>query len=149
MKYIWHFLLQKTSFETVWGGDKSVICWPYGLSDKEGKVWFSSGDSSSSMQDNGQVNDEEGIVRKLDDVLKNEDVTFIKMDIEGAEMSALRGGRNIIQMQKPKLAICIYHSPGDMLDIPVYLKKLVPEYKIYIRHYTDMMLETVCYAVSK
>lgn len=62
-------------------------------------------------------------------------------------LSALAGAETIIRMQKPKLAICIYHSPGDMLNIPLYIKKLVPEYSIYIRHYTDMMLETVCYAV--
>ena len=81
-----------------------------------------------------------GEVRKLDDVLKGERVTFIKMDIEGSELAALKGAANT-------LAICIYHSPQDMLKIPIYIKSLVPEYKIYIRHYTDMMLETVCYAV--
>ncbi len=88
-----------------------------------------------------------GEVRKLDDVLKGERVTFIKMDIEGSELAALKGAANTIRSQKPKLAICIYHSPQDMLNIPIYIKSLVPEYKIYIRHYTDMMLETVCYAV--
>ena len=69
------------------------------------------------------------------------------MDIEGAEVGALKGGSHIIKKQTPKLAICIYHSPEDMLEIPMQIKELVPEYRIYIRHYTDMMLETVCYAV--
>lgn len=108
---------------------------------------FSSGDSSSSINSE-QDTDTIGIVRKLDEVLENEKVTFIKMDIEGSEMAALRGGSHIIQNQRPKLAICIYHSPEDMLNIPLWIKKLVPEYKIYIRYYTDMMLETVCYAVE-
>lgn len=107
---------------------------------------FSGGDSNSSINGSKESN-MIGEVRKLDDVLKGERVTFIKMDIEGSELAALKGAANTIRSQKPKLAICIYHSPQDMLNIPIYIKSLVPEYKIYIRHYTDMMLETVCYAV--
>lgn len=129
-------------------GNGSITCYPYGLSDEKGEVRFAGGDSSSSIQD-GKIGDMSGVVQKMEEILEGEKVTFIKMDIEGSELPALRGGRNIIQTQKPKLAICIYHSPEDMLNIPVWIKKLVPEYKIYIRHYTDMMLETVCYAVAE
>lgn len=128
------------------GGGGENCCYPYGLSDENGKVSFSGGDSNSSINGSKESN-MIGEVRKLDDVLKGERVTFIKMDIEGSELAALKGAANTIRSQKPKLAICIYHSPQDMLKIPIYIKSLVPEYKIYIRHYTDMMLETVCYAV--
>lgn len=124
---------------------KKIDAYPYGLSDENKRVCFVEGDSSSSITD--EKGDAFGDVRRMDDLLKNERVTFIKMDIEGAETAALRGAEEIIKSQKPKLAICIYHSPEDMLNIPVYLKKLVPDYHIYIRHYTDMMLETVCYAI--
>lgn len=71
------------------------------------------------------------------------------MDIECAETDALMGCKNIIKIQKPKLAICIYHSPEDMLNIPIMLKEMCSDYQIYIRHYTDLMLETVCYAIPK
>lgn len=37
-------------------------------------------------------------------------VDFIKMDIEGAELNALRGGEMSIRRHRPKLAISIYHS---------------------------------------
>lgn len=130
---------------TNWGG-RQTFCYPYGLSNENGKVSFSGGDSNSSINGSKETNTI-GEVRKLDDILKDERVTFIKMDIEGSELAALKGASNIIKSQKPKLAICIYHSPQDMLNIPIYIKSLVPEYKIYIRHYTDMMLETVCYAI--
>lgn len=125
---------------------KNIVCHPVGLSDENKKICFSPGDSNSRIGCNG-CSDAVGTVGRLDDILGDERVTFIKMDIEGAEMSALVGAENIIRTQKPKLAICIYHSPDDMLNIPLYIKKLVPEYNIYIRHYTDMMLETVCYAI--
>lgn len=54
-----------------------------------------------------------------------------------------------IVMHKPKLAICIYHSAEDLWRIPIYIKQLVPEYKIYIRHHTDIQYETVCYAIPR
>lgn len=74
-------------------------------------------------------------------------VTFLKMDVEGSEMESLKGARELIQRDKPKLAICIYHKPEDMVEIPLYIKKLVPEYKLYVRHHTNYISETVLYAI--
>ena len=82
----------------------------------------------------------------LDSIVKDEPVAFIKMDIEGSEMQALRGAANIIRRDKPLCAICIYHKPGDMLEISSYLKQLVPEYQFAIRHYAVTADETVLYA---
>lgn len=87
-------------------------------------------------------------IKKLDDFLPNEQITFLKMDIEGAEINALIGAQELIKTQKPKLAICTYHLPEHFFDIPFYIKSLVPEYKIYIRHHTNTMFETVCYAIA-
>ena len=81
----------------------------------------------------------------LDDVISGR-VTFIKMDIEGSELEALKGARRIISGQKPRLAISIYHKPMDFLLIPEYILSLVPEYKMAIRHYGADALETVLYA---
>lgn len=76
-------------------------------------------------------------------------VTFIKMDIEGAELEALKGCREIIKRDKPRLAICIYHKKEDLTEIPMYIKELVPEYKLYVRHYSNDAGETVLYAVME
>lgn len=76
-----------------------------------------------------------------------EKVTYIKMDIEGAELEALKGAQNIILRDRPKLAICLYHKKEDMWEIPYYIKTLLPEYKLYIRHYSNYECETVLYAV--
>lgn len=61
--------------------------------------------------------------------------SFIKMDIEGAELDTLIGATSIIKKCKPKLAICIYHLPFDFYHILNFLKSLVPEYKFKIRQH--------------
>lgn len=100
--------------------------------------------AGSHMDGNGKIV-VEGI--DIDSVVNHEKVTFIKMDIEGAELKALEGARNTIKMNRPRLAICIYHKPLDVVEIAAYLLELVPEYKFYIRHYASNMWETVLYAV--
>lgn len=85
----------------------------------------------------------------LDEYCKNnniEKINFIKMDVEGAEISILLGAEETIKTFKPKLAICVYHQPSDLVDIPILLKKYVPEYKIYLSHKRPDFLETVIFA---
>ena len=73
--------------------------------------------------------------------------TFIKMDIEGAELNALIGANNVIVNHKPKLAICIYHRPSDLSEIAKYIKQLNSHYRFYIRHYRDYICDTVLYCL--
>lgn len=82
----------------------------------------------------------------LDDYVKNDSIDFIKVDIEGFEMKFLIGAANTITRCKPKIAICIYHSPADFYRIPLYIKQLVPEYKMAVRHHSLGKDETVLYA---
>ncbi|MFB5085894.1 FkbM family methyltransferase [Psychrobacillus sp. PGGUH221] len=77
-------------------------------------------------------------------------VNFIKMDIEGAELNALKGARGVIKRDKPDLAICIYHSPTDLWEIPLWIKTNFPEYKVYINHTDGMFVwGTVCFATVR
>lgn len=115
-----------------------------GIWDSECDITYSVGESQSTV---GAAGEGRGHVVPLDDVLKDEKITFIKMDIEGAEPQALRGARNIIRRQKPKLAVCVYHDFRHLWEIPLYIKSLVPEYQIYLRHHTNLEYETVCYAI--
>ena len=73
-------------------------------------------------------------------------VGFIKMDIEGAERSALAGARGTIARFKPKLAISVYHSLEDLFAIPDLVRKLNPNYRLYLGHYTNHLEETILYA---
>ena len=68
------------------------------------------------------------------------------MDIEGSEEAALKGAIKTIKKHKPKLAICAYHKPDDLCVLPQLIKSMVPEYKLYLDHYTINFTETVLYA---
>lgn len=48
---------------------------------------------------------------------------------------------------RPKLAVCIYHKPEDMITLPQYIRSLVPEYRSYVRSYSNADNEMVLYAV--
>lgn len=77
----------------------------------------------------------------------NERVTFIKMDIEGAECEGLLGARQHISNEKPKLAISVYHKMDDIWNIPSLILEMNSNYKFYLRHYSLSSEETVLYAI--
>lgn len=109
-------------------------------------LFCSTGSSTSYFTENENEATERLDVVSLDETIK-EKVTFIKMDIEGSELKALEGAKNLIQNCKPKLAICVYHKVEDIIDIPTYIKSIVPEYRLYLRHYSNFDHETVLYAI--
>lgn len=121
-----------------------VELYPYGVWNKETTLCFHGEGSSAKIDTTG----EEQIEAVSIDGLVIETATFIKMDIEGSELKALEGARNTILKYKPKLAISIYHKPEDIITLPSYILELVPEYKLYLRHYSNYFAtETVLYAV--
>lgn len=116
-------------------------------SEKDTLLFDASGDVAAHINQNlvdGSVVPVEAVDKIVD---PNDRVTFIKMDVEGAELESLKGAKNTIRKYKPKLAICIYHKPEDMVKIPLYIKSLVPEYHLYIRHHSNGWCATILYAV--
>jgi FkbM family methyltransferase len=77
-----------------------------------------------------------------------ERIDFIKMDIEGCELAALKGAQQTIRRYHPKLAICLYHKVDDFTTIPQYLKDAFPFYSFYLGHYSIHAEETVLYAID-
>lgn len=111
--------------------------------DREDNLKFHMNGTSSAVSEDGNFNIE---VDSIDRICKKP-VTFIKMDVEGAEYKALLGARNVIEKYKPKLAICMYHKPEDIWELPWLILRLNPEYKFYLRHYSFADVETVLYAI--
>ncbi|PLR90842.1 FkbM family methyltransferase [Bacillus sp. T33-2] len=101
--------------------------------------------SASGLSDGGDIK-----VRavKLDEII-DERVTYIKLDVEGAEYSSLLGAERLIKQYSPKLAVCVYHDQADFWRIPELVLSFNPKYKVYLRHYTEGVLETVMYFIMK
>lgn len=86
-------------------------------------------------------------VVSLDETVYDKKPTFIKMDIEGSEQEALKGCRRIIEDFQPKMAICVYHKPDDLYEIPLLVKKMNGQYRLFLRQYSNSRFETVLYAL--
>jgi FkbM family methyltransferase len=71
--------------------------------------------------------------------------TFIKADIEGAEKGMILGAKEIMEQNKPLLAVCIYHGIADMYRLPTLIHEINPEYKMAVRHHSPSFCETVLY----
>lgn len=116
-----------------------------GLHSHEGKISFNSlGNSASFISEEGG---ELIALLALDTVVKEFKPSYIKLDIEGAEADALLGMKNTLKACQPKLAISSYHKPEDLWELPLLIKALEPSYRLYMRHYTHDLHETVCYGV--
>lgn len=121
--------------------DTQVECVQVGLSDKSDILRFGGNDMFAKVDETGS---NEIKVIALDDfkhIIYGE--LLIKMDIEGYELTALKGAINTIEQYRPYLAICVYHKTKDILEIPQFIRSIVPEYKFYLRGGTH----TVLYAV--
>jgi len=124
---------------------KTVIAFPCGAFRNEAQLHFSGAGASSTISDKG-----ESIIQcvALDHVIPGFKPTFINMDVEGAELEALKGAEMLIKENKPDLAICVYHAPNHIWDIPLYIESLHLGYRFYLRNYTSFTNETVLYATT-
>lgn len=127
-------------------GLKNVYVKAFAAWEKEDRLFFKEDKAGSRVEQNKQDNGNVVKAIDMDNIIQNDPVTFIKMDIEGGELKALKGAGMVIKRERPKLAISLYHKPEDIIELPLYLLELVPEYKFYIRHYRSDICETVLYA---
>jgi FkbM family methyltransferase len=118
---------------------------PLAVGAENGCLRFRSGcGEGSSLSGQGTM---EVRCMRLDDLLIAADPTYIKMDIEGAELDALSGARNILRQQEPVVAACVYHAQDHLWRIPLALREINPNYALFLRPHRSECWDTVCYAV--
>jgi FkbM family methyltransferase len=116
---------------------------PWAVADRSGEVRFSAlGSVKSGIEATGTTT---AVGIALDDLAIVP--TFIKMDVEGFELPALRGATNILREHEPLLAISLYHHASDLWTIPNFIKRLVPGYRLFLRRYAEDCWESILYAV--
>ena len=87
--------------------------------------------------------------KKLDSIIKEEKVKWIKIDIEWSEWSMLKGSENIIRKDRPILLLSIFHRRDDLFKLQEYLMNLNLNYKFYIRHYSLSVAKTILYCIPE
>lgn len=126
-------------------GNDDIVCLKLGAFSKKTTLSFSGGNADASkIVDDGAIQIE---VDSIDNILNGDKATFIKMDIEGAELEALKGAQNTIRNYHPKLAISAYHKFEDLFTLPQYIYSLDSSYKFYLRRHSHLTHELVLYCL--
>lgn len=116
-----------------------------GLSEKDSVCNFiGNGDDTSYISDRGE---EQIRLVSIDQSVGRKNVSFIKLDVEGFELETLKGAKECIQRDHPRMAISLYHKREDIVEIPEYILELSKDYKFYLRIYSNTYLESVLYAI--
>jgi FkbM family methyltransferase len=123
---------------------RDIFFYQQGLYESKTSLRFDSKSGSASS-----INEFGGEQIEVDtlDNLVTEPVTFIKLDLEGAEAAALRGMQNHIIQNHPAIAVAVYHKPNDFVSIPTYILSLREDYRVYLRHYTEGWAETIMFFI--
>jgi len=126
---------------------RKILFYNYAVGSKSGELKFTINKTTGSFVDPDGQTSVKSI--PLDEIVIDERPTFLKFDVEGSELAALRGSSNIIRQYKPIVAVCVYHKPNDIWEIPLYLYSMNRDYQFYFRTYDHDGLELVIYAIPK
>jgi FkbM family methyltransferase len=91
--------------------------------------------------------DEEVDCVRLDEAIEACRPTYLKMDIEGAELDTLSGARRILREESPVLAICCYHRQDHLWKVPLFIHSQNSGYRFHLRPHDREMWDLVCYAI--
>jgi len=123
----------------------AATLFPCGLGSRTEALSFSSGLGAASALTKG--GGDRTVVLSADQVLRNQRVTLVKLDVEGAETDALLGMRRLIERDRPGLAVCIYHKADDIFRIPALIKSWNLPYRFHLRAHCWNTFDSVLYAV--
>jgi FkbM family methyltransferase len=127
--------------------EKRVHPFHAGLFSKKGTLKFRDDASrGATFAADGEI---EMPITTIDAALAGKRVTYIKLNIEGAEIDALNGARSTITKFLPRLAISVYHRPTDLWQIPQLVRGLNADYDLYLRQHDGGIIETVLYALNR
>lgn len=123
---------------------ENIVLFKKGVFSKNDRLKFDIGgnDMTGMLSNEGTLSVE---VVSIDETV-SVPVSFIKADIEGAELDALKGAKQTILRDKPTLAFSLYHKEDDAISLVQYIRFLVPEYKLYVRNHTYNLNDMVLYA---
>lgn len=122
-----------------------IYLFPLALSNADKHVTFENNYNVNSHI-SSDVDGQGTLAVSFDSIFPTLKPSLIKMDIEGAELDALRGACSLIRRARPDLAVSVYHKPSHLWEIICFVNALGLSYKFYLRNYTTWVPETVLYA---
>lgn len=128
---------------------KNVVIMPFGISSKN---TYAKPVSTKEMSPGFRVGKSRVPLRSIDHLVSTGEikrVDYIKLDVEGSELAALKGATESLRKLKPKLAVSLYHNPNDLFELILYIRDQFPFYDLYLDHYTIHYDETVLYCLPK
>lgn len=136
---------QMAAIKSKLNGVRNIHYHQCGTSNARSSLRFTSSGSWSHLDENGDI------VVEVDtlDAKVTEKTSFIKMDVEGHEYATLEGARLHIINDHPTLAISAYHLVNDFWKLPELVLSIRSDYQVYMRHYTEGVLETVYYFIPQ
>lgn len=105
---------------------------------------FGSGSEQSSHIDAAGTSFVQAVT--LDDVLAGFRTTWLKLDVEGAELNALAGARRVIVRDRPFLAVAAYHFADHLWKILLLINSWGLGYKFYLRSHGYAGVDMILYA---
>jgi FkbM family methyltransferase len=125
--------------------DARVAVFETALGERSGRARFDAlGSTASSLSASGGI---DVTLSALDDLLTGESPTYVKLDVEGGELAALAGARETLRRAQPVTAVCMYHRPRDLWEIPLFLREALPGHRMSVRIHAHDGFELVAYAV--
>jgi len=115
--------------------------------EKRGKVRFAAGGGETSkVTVRGETTVE---CATLDEICSGDEPSYVKMDIEGAELDALRGAGRLLRQSEAMWAVCVYHKSEHLWQLPLFISEHSQGHRFFLRKYAGEIWETVCYAVPE
>ena len=112
--------------EAAWSSDTTIY-------------FYNKAGRSSSLTDNISEQTKgrcvETPARSVDSILDGKPATLIKYDVEGSEREALLGTAQTIQTFRPRLIVSLYHRVEDLIELPLLIHDIRPDYRLYLRHH--------------
>jgi FkbM family methyltransferase len=91
--------------------------------------------------------DLEAAAARLDDLLDGYEPTFVKMDIEGAELEALEGAAGLLRTARPVMAVSVYHRQDHLWRVPLRLRAARERCDVFLLPHSEEVWEQVCYSI--
>lgn len=118
--------------QTHCGNMSNIDLWQLGSYSRNTVLTFNNkAGRNSAISDKGV----ETRVAAVDSILCGLAASYIKADVEGADVETVLGMKKTLQNFKPKLNFAAYHRFEDIFRLPLLIKQINSEYKIYLRHH--------------